>query len=134
MAGLGRGRTAAPPFRGGLRRLLRFLRLPGLRLVARHLVQIVLEVVHVVDQVAAEGRRVVIRKGTWPIPPGFGWLQMAGSVDEAEMHTVFNMGIGFVMIVSRESAAGVVKALGGAGYPSQVIGEVKAGEPGVEFA
>ncbi|MBY0232661.1 MAG: phosphoribosylformylglycinamidine cyclo-ligase, partial [Gemmataceae bacterium] len=87
-----------------------------------------------IPRVLPEGKKVVLHRGSWPVPPVFGWLQRAGGVDEAEMHTVFNMGIGFVMIVAKESADGVVRVLGEAGYPSQVIGEVRAGEPGVEFA
>src|SRR5712692_1833294 len=47
-----------------------------------------------------EPTRIYVRKGSWPIPPVFGWLQQLGNVDEAEMFRVFNMGIGFVMIVS----------------------------------
>jgi phosphoribosylformylglycinamidine cyclo-ligase len=53
-----------------------------------------------VPRVLPPGRRVFIRKGSWPIPPVFGWLQQLGGVEEAEMFRVFNMGIGFVMIVS----------------------------------
>ena len=87
-----------------------------------------------VPRILPPGRRVVLHKGSWRVPPVFAWLQEAGGVDEAEMYTVFNMGIGFVMIVSRESADGVVAKLSSAGYPAQVIGEVAAGEPGVELA
>src|SRR5262249_26343162 len=50
-----------------------------------------------VPRVLPPGRRVFIRKGSWPIPPVFAWLQRLGGIDEAEMFRVFNMGLGFVV-------------------------------------
>jgi phosphoribosylaminoimidazole (AIR) synthetase len=43
------------------------------------------------------------------------------------------MGIGFVFIVSRYYADSIVRRLGEGGYPARVIGEVRDGEPGVDF-
>ncbi len=86
-----------------------------------------------VPRVLPSGRKVVIRKDSWPRPPIFGWLQRTGNIDEAEMFRVFNMGIGFVMIVSDYYKDSVVRQLGEEGYPAFVIGEVMAGEPGVEL-
>ncbi|MGL4555715.1 MAG: phosphoribosylformylglycinamidine cyclo-ligase [Gemmataceae bacterium] len=86
-----------------------------------------------VPRVLPEGRRVVLRRGAWPVPPVFGWLQRAGNVADAEMFRVFNMGVGFVMIVSRYYADSVVKQLAADGYPAWVIGEVRGGERGVGF-
>src|SRR5437868_11808157 len=54
-----------------------------------------------VPRVLPPNRRVFLRKGSWPMPPVFPWLQKLGNIDEAEMFRVFNMGIGFVVIVSR---------------------------------
>jgi phosphoribosylformylglycinamidine cyclo-ligase len=54
-------------------------------------------------------------------------------VDEAEMYRVFNMGVGFVMIVSQYYADSIVRQLEEDGYPAFVIGEVRDGEAGVEF-
>src|SRR5262245_3438948 len=48
-----------------------------------------------VPRVLQPGRRVLLRRGSWPVPPVFGWLQRLGGVETAEMETVFNMGIGF---------------------------------------
>src|SRR5262249_60430111 len=53
-----------------------------------------------IPRVLPPGRRVYLRKGSWQVPPVFGWLQRLGNVAEPEMYRVFNMGIGFVMIVS----------------------------------
>ena len=38
----------------------------------------------------------------WPLPPLFDWLQQHGGIATAEMHRVFNCGIGMVVIVASE--------------------------------
>ena len=63
----------------------------------------------------------------------FRWLQRLGPVDEAEMFRVFNMGIGFVVIVSRYYAESIQRQLKEERVPTYIIGEVREGEAGVEF-
>jgi phosphoribosylformylglycinamidine cyclo-ligase len=87
-----------------------------------------------IPRVLPPGRRVFLKRGGWPVPPVFAWLQKLGPVDEAEMYRVFNMGIGFVAIVSRYYADSIQRRLSDQGFPTYVIGEVREGEPGVEFA
>jgi phosphoribosylformylglycinamidine cyclo-ligase len=84
--------------------------------------------------VLPDGRRVVIRKGSWPTPPVFGWLQKLGGVSDAEMFRVFIMGVGFVLIVSRYYTDSVVRRLEEEGFPAYVIGEVTEGDKGVDLA
>jgi phosphoribosylformylglycinamidine cyclo-ligase len=86
-----------------------------------------------IPRVLPAGRRAFIRRGSWPIPPVFGWLQRLGNIEQAEMDRVFNQGIGFVMIVSPFFAESIQGQLGEDRVPAYVIGEVRAGEPGVEF-
>src|SRR5712692_6261368 len=74
-----------------------------------------------IPRVLPPGRRVFLRKGSWPIPPVFGWLQQLGNVDEAEMFRVFNMGIGFVMIVSSYYVESIQRQLSEDRVPSFVI-------------
>ncbi len=78
-------------------------------------------------------RRVIIRKDSWQVPPIFTWLQKLGNVDSKEMFTVFNMGIGFVMIVSKYFANSITNQLTKSGVPSWIIGEVVEGETGVDL-
>jgi phosphoribosylformylglycinamidine cyclo-ligase len=87
-----------------------------------------------IPRVLPPGRRVVLRRGSWPVPPVFPWLQGLGNIDDAEMQRVFNQGIGFVVIVSRYFAESIQKQLAEDRVASYVIGEVKEGESGVEFA
>ena len=51
-------------------------------------------------RVLPRGAQARLSKDAWPVPPIFTWLQKTGNVSEEEMRRVFNMGIGFVMVVS----------------------------------
>jgi phosphoribosylformylglycinamidine cyclo-ligase len=86
-----------------------------------------------VPRVLPPGKRVFLRKGSWEIPPVFGWLQKLGNVADAEMYRVFNMGMGFVMIVSRYYAESIQRRLTDEGVPTFHVGEVRDGEAGLEF-
>jgi phosphoribosylformylglycinamidine cyclo-ligase len=86
-----------------------------------------------VPRILPPGRRVFLRRGSWPVPPVFPWLQRLGGIDQDEVDHVFNQGIGFVMIVSPYYAESIQRQLGEDRVPAFVIGEVREGEPGVEF-
>jgi phosphoribosylformylglycinamidine cyclo-ligase len=86
-----------------------------------------------IPRVLPAGRRVFIRRGSWEVPPVFGWLRGLGNIDQAEMDRVFNQGIGFVMIVSPYYVANIQSQFAEDRIVSHVIGEVREGEPGVEF-
>lgn len=86
-----------------------------------------------VARILPPGKRVFVKRGSWQVPPVFGWLQRLGNVADAEMARVFNMGVGFVVICSPHFAESIVKQLGEEGVPAWVIGEVRDGEPGVEL-
>ena len=45
-----------------------------------------------------------IDSGGWEMPALFQWLRQAGNIDSAEMHRVFNCGIGMVVIVAEDEA------------------------------
>jgi phosphoribosylformylglycinamidine cyclo-ligase len=86
-----------------------------------------------IPRVLPSSRRVVLRRGSWPTPPVFTWLQRLGAVEETEMFRVFNMGIGFTIIVSPYYAESMQRQLEEDRVRTFVIGEVREGEPGVEF-
>jgi phosphoribosylformylglycinamidine cyclo-ligase len=54
-------------------------------------------------------------------------------VEDAEMFRTFNMGIGYVVIVSSAAAETAARTLRGAGEQVVRIGEIVAGERGVEL-
>ena len=86
-----------------------------------------------VPRVLPPGKRVFLKRGSWPILPVFTWLQKLGEVEQAEMDKVFNNGIGFVMIVSAFYAESIQRQLQDEGVPTFVIGDVRAGEAEVEW-
>ena len=61
----------------------------------------------------------------WLRPAIFDWLQRAGNVAPAEMHRVFNCGIGMVLVVASDAAPAVVARLAQMGETAMVIGAVE---------
>ena len=56
-----------------------------------------------------------------PLPPQpiFRFLQKEGEVEDIEMYKTFNMGMGFVVVLSQDDAAEAAKTMGG-----KVVGEI----------
>lgn len=77
--------------------------------------------------------RLKIDRFAWQVPALFTWLQGLGGIDRDEMYHVFNMGIGFTLIVRPQFADAVKADLQRAGSPSWVIGEIVAGSRGVDY-
>jgi len=67
---------------------------------------------------------VVIRKGSWDVPPVFPFLQQAGKISEKEMLRTFNNGIGMIIVLPEEVARDVLERLSGMGEKSYIIGEI----------
>jgi phosphoribosylformylglycinamidine cyclo-ligase len=86
-------------------------------------------------RVLPTGCRALLRPSAWAArrPPIFRALQEAGRIEDAEMFRTFNMGIGYVVIVRPEAAETVGARLTAAGQEVFGIGEVVAGERGVEL-
>ncbi len=86
-----------------------------------------------IPRILPKGQRIVLRRDAWPVPPVFDWIQQLGDIDPAEMDRVFNMGIGFVMIVSPYYAESIQRQLLDDRYPTWPIGKVVEGEAGVDI-
>ena len=81
-----------------------------------------------VPRVIPKGLRAEIDRKSWPLPPLFKWLQKAGDVPAKEMWNVFNMGIGFVLMVSPYFADHITEMLGREGETVYRIGRIIKGE------
>jgi phosphoribosylformylglycinamidine cyclo-ligase len=79
-----------------------------------------------------QGLGAVINCGEWPVPPVFPFLQQMGGITTEEMYRVFNMGIGFVLIVEESDAERVTGTLQEMGEKSYIIGKVIRGS-GVSY-
>lgn len=81
-----------------------------------------------VDRALHEDVDAVINLDAWEVPPLFRFFQEKGGVAEDEMFRVFNMGIGFVLIVRPTFADAVLRKLKGYGEEPVVLGEIIPGE------
>jgi phosphoribosylformylglycinamidine cyclo-ligase len=84
-------------------------------------------------RVLPEGCQAVIDTTRWPQPPIFPFLQRVGSVDPGEMFRVFNMGIGYVLVVDRDQVMRAVELLARIDVPAYPIGHIVAGPRAVRL-
>lgn len=85
------------------------------------------------NRVLHEGVNALIEKGSWPAVPIIEMACEAAHLSEVEKYKTFNMGIGFMVIVSPEYADEAARVLEGAGESVYRIGEIVAGSGEVEY-
>jgi phosphoribosylformylglycinamidine cyclo-ligase len=78
-----------------------------------------------VPRVLPDGVRAVLETASWPLPPLFRWLQERGNVAEAEMHRVFNCGIGMIVLVAPGDADRAATLLRSSGETVYRIGAIE---------
>ena len=88
-----------------------------------------------IPRILPAGTEVVIDRGTWKVPPVFEFIGTEGKVDRDEMYRVFNMGIGYTIIVRPKDVEATLQALKTARQPGIIIGNVAAtkAKPRVSF-
>jgi phosphoribosylformylglycinamidine cyclo-ligase len=86
-----------------------------------------------IERLLPENCRLAIDRTAWAVPPLFTWLQKLGGIDRDEMYHVFNMGIGFTLIVRPQFAQSIRRQLLQAGSESWIVGEIKSGPRGVDY-
>ena len=72
----------------------------------------------------------VLQRDAWTMPPLFTWLQQHGNVADAEMHRVFNCGIGMAVVVAAVDAERAMGELKGLGENVWRIGSIEERRPG----
>ncbi len=83
-----------------------------------------------IPRVLPEGVTALIDKSSWPLPPLFQWLQKEGGVADAEMHRVFNCGIGMAVVVAAADAERAMAALRASGETVFRIGRIETRQAG----
>lgn len=78
-----------------------------------------------VSRIIPDGLTAMIDVRSWEVPELFQMIQQAGEIPNDEMYRVFNMGIGFVLVVDPEHTEQVTSLDG-----VRVIGEVRPGDDG----
>ncbi len=69
--------------------------------------------------------KAAINFGSWDIPPVFHWLKEQGDLSWPEMLQIFNCGIGYVVIVPKETEEEVVGRILALQLPAWAIGSVE---------
>lgn len=86
-----------------------------------------------VPRMLNDGFTAVIEKDKCFKKPIFELVEKVGKIPERDMYNTFNMGTGLVIAVDAENADKAVEILNANGEQAAVIGEIKAGEKGVEL-
>ena len=83
-----------------------------------------------VPRVLPKGLHARIDADAWPQPRLMAFLQAQGHIEPGEMARTFNCGIGMVLAVSADEAAGVQADLTAAGETVHMIGAIEPGSRG----
>ena len=81
-------------------------------------------IVENVPRVLPSAVKAIIRRDSWQLPAVFQWLQREGGVTDAELHRVFNCGIGMVLVAAQGAAAAIIRTLDAAGEHAWIVGEI----------
>ena len=76
----------------------------------------------------------VVDRDTWPTPPLFRFIREHGKISEEELFRVFNMGIGFVVVVRKRDAEGSIRLLKKHRCVARLIGRIEDGKGGLAWA
>ncbi|MDK9861050.1 phosphoribosylformylglycinamidine cyclo-ligase [Staphylococcus equorum] len=80
-----------------------------------------------------EGITAKINTSQFPTPSIFDWLQAQGEISTEEMYNVFNMGVGFTLIVDKENEAAVLNILKKQQVKAYQIGEIVKGDQPIQL-
>jgi phosphoribosylformylglycinamidine cyclo-ligase len=83
-----------------------------------------------VPRVLPENVYAALFAASWQRPKIFDWLQERGGVADAEMHRVFNCGIGMVVIVAQDDAERTMQFLKAQGETCYRIGAIEPRKEG----
>jgi phosphoribosylformylglycinamidine cyclo-ligase len=82
------------------------------------------------DKLLRDGQRLVLDSGSFEVPAIFDLIAEAGGVAEEEMRRAFNMGLGFLAVLSPRAAEIALEVVG---EPWRRVGRIEAGTRGVEI-
>lgn len=77
-----------------------------------------------VARILPPGVAAKVDADSWEVPAVFPWLQRLGNIDDEEMKSVFNLGIGLVLIVSEYYARNICQLLADINLQSWQIGTI----------
>ena len=86
-----------------------------------------------IPRMLPENARAVVKLDSFKVLPIFNLIQTSGKIKDEMMYNTFNMGLGMVLAVDEADVNKTIEALSKAGETCYVIGEVVAGEKGVDL-
>ena len=84
-----------------------------------------------IPRMMKEGCTAKVNRAAVPVLPIFELIAKTGNIPERDMFNTFNMGVGMIMAVSKETADDAIRALTESGETAFVLGEVIEGDEGV---
>jgi phosphoribosylformylglycinamidine cyclo-ligase len=75
----------------------------------------------------------VVNRSTWRPQPIFELVRTKGRIDDMEMESTFNMGVGMLAVVTAEDADRTLAFLAGRGIESWQVGEIIEGTGNVQM-
>ncbi len=84
-------------------------------------------------RILPDGLSAIVRKDTWPEQPIFGLIKDLGKIPNDEMMRTFNMGIGYIVVLSEEYTEKTISTLKGKGFESFIIGRIEKGKREVRY-
>ena len=85
-------------------------------------------------RILPKGLSAHVRSGSWPVLKIFTLIKEMGNVPEEDMRKTFNMGIGYVMVISKGAAKDAAGLLKKSGYAPFLIGNIEKGGKGVRYS
>ncbi|HIU74895.1 MAG TPA: phosphoribosylformylglycinamidine cyclo-ligase [Candidatus Pelethocola excrementipullorum] len=86
-----------------------------------------------IPRMLKDGVKATVKKDSYPIPPIFTLMANTGNIEEQMMYNTYNMGIGMIVAVNPDDVDHTMAAIRAAGETPYVIGQIEAGEKGVEL-
>jgi phosphoribosylformylglycinamidine cyclo-ligase len=86
-----------------------------------------------IPRVLPEKCQAAIDRNAWRPPTLFNFLQHEGHIDRDEMYRVFNMGIGYVLIVRAKDVPRAMKILAAQRAEPVIIGKIEKGPRGTVY-
>ena len=77
-----------------------------------------------IPRIVPDVLQVEIYKDEWDLPKIFNWIKDAGNINMTDMYKIFNCGIGYVFIVSKDESDQLRHAISNEGFNSYLIGGI----------
>ena len=86
-----------------------------------------------IPRMLIDGKRAVVEKNSYPVPPIFTMMAREGNVEEQMMYNTYNMGLGMIVAVDPADVDKTMEAMKSAGDTPYVVGKIIDGEKGVDL-